>query len=104
MESRSLTLLEAMYANSFQPPLLHIYAKSKQWLINWTTQGLGASETTIGLKKLAGEFDIDTKAATGIAPGAGHKILEFAKESLEALQTDKVKRPYTHAFTCHVVS
>ncbi|KKP05589.1 aflatoxin B1 aldehyde reductase member 3 [Trichoderma harzianum] len=51
--------------------------------------GLGASETTIGLKKLAGEFAIDTKAATGIAPGSGHKILEFAKESLEALQTNK---------------
>lgn len=91
-----------MYANNFKPLLLHIYENPKQRLINWTTQGLGASETTIGLAKLAGEFAIDTKAATGIAPGAGHKILEFAKESLEALQTDKVNR--LCAFTCHVVS
>lgn len=96
MELTSLTLLEAMYANTFQPPLLHKYPKPKQWLIHWTTQGLGASETTIGLKKLAGEFAIDTKAATGIAPGAGQKILEFAKESLEALQTNKVNQAYMH--------
>ncbi|KAL6692382.1 Aldo/keto reductase [Trichoderma pleuroticola] len=59
--------------------------------------GLGASETVIGLKKLAGEFAIDTKAATGVAPGAGLKILDFAKESLEALQTDKVRVFFIHA-------
>ncbi|UKZ78632.1 hypothetical protein TrVFT333_006378 [Trichoderma virens FT-333] len=59
--------------------------------------GLGASETVIGLKKLAGEFAIDTKAATGVAPGTGQKILEFAKESLEALQTTKVRVFFLHA-------
>ncbi|KAH0489783.1 hypothetical protein TgHK011_001281 [Trichoderma gracile] len=59
--------------------------------------GLGASETVIGLKKLSREFAIDTKAATGVIPGAGQKILQFAKESLEALQTDKVRVFFIHA-------
>ncbi|KAL7929255.1 Aldo/keto reductase [Trichoderma chlorosporum] len=59
--------------------------------------GLGASETVIGLKQLAGEFAVDTKAATGVAPGAGRRILEFAQESLEALQTIKVRVYFLHA-------
>ncbi|KAL6852090.1 NADP-dependent oxidoreductase domain-containing protein [Trichoderma novae-zelandiae] len=59
--------------------------------------GLGASETVIGLKKLSREFAIDTKAATGVVPGAGQKILQFAKESLEALQTTKVRVFFLHA-------
>ncbi|KAL7940177.1 Aldo/keto reductase [Trichoderma barbatum] len=59
--------------------------------------GRGASETVIGLKKLAHEFAIDTKAASATTPSAGQRILEYAKESLEALQTAKVRVFFLHA-------
>ena len=44
----------------------------------------------MGQKNLAAEFAIDTKAATGVVPGAGKNILQFAKESQEALKTKRV--------------
>lgn len=53
-------------------------------------QGLGASETVLGQLQVAKEFKVDTKAPTGIIPGAVTKIFEFAKESLDALPTERV--------------
>jgi aflatoxin B1 aldehyde reductase len=51
----------------------------------------GPSESILGQRGLASEFTIDTKAATGMSAGSGRKILESAKDSLEALQTTKVR-------------
>jgi aflatoxin B1 aldehyde reductase len=42
------------------------------------------------VRKLTSEFNVDTKADTAIFPGSGRKIAQFAKESLENLQTEKV--------------
>lgn len=54
------------------------------------------------MRKLASEFNIDTKADTAIFPGSGRKIAQFAKESLENLQTDKVRaaRQVVHDIPC----
>lgn len=66
-------------------------AKRRDLQVCWhNSQGLGASETVLGQLHVAEEFNIDTKAATGVQAGAGAKIADFAKESLDALQTNKV--------------
>lgn len=78
--------------------LLHVMRNHNIRVIDTArSYGLGASETVIGLKNLSREFAIDTKAATGVIPGAGQKILQFAKESLEALRTNKVRVFFIHA-------
>ncbi|KAL9941227.1 hypothetical protein D7B24_004549 [Verticillium nonalfalfae] len=61
--------------------------------------GNGASETALGNKKLAQEFKVYTKAATGVIEGTGKKdlILNFANESLKALQVDKIPLYLLHA-------
>lgn len=55
-----------------------------------TARAYGDSEKSIGMRKLASEFNVDTKADTAIFPGSGRKVAQFAKESLENLQTEKV--------------
>ncbi|KAK5994256.1 Oxidoreductase sirO [Cladobotryum mycophilum] len=62
-----------------------------------TARSYGASESAVGKLKASSEFIIDTKAATGVAPGAGQRILEFAAESLKELQTTKVRTYFLHA-------
>ena len=54
---------------------------------------MGMSETTIGNKGLGKEFTVDTKAATGVMRGMAEedKVLQFAKESLDALKLNKVR-------------
>ena len=50
------------------------------------------SEKAIGERKLPAEFNIDTKANTGVFPGSGRNILESAKESFADLGVDKVSQ------------
>jgi hypothetical protein len=64
---------------------------------------MGASEVALGNKGLADEFIVTTKAITGQGDGTGKRdrILQNAKDSLEALKVDKVSlsgiRPATDA-------
>ncbi|KAH8897515.1 Aldo/keto reductase [Thozetella sp. PMI_491] len=61
--------------------------------------GNGESEATIGKMSLVPEFTIDTKGASGmfVGSGAGSKILENAKASLEALKLDRVRVYFLHS-------
>ena len=53
---------------------------------------MGASEEAIGNKKLGAEFNIWTKAPTGLGGGAGKRenILEQGRKSNEVLKLSKV--------------
>ncbi|KAL8899091.1 MAG: hypothetical protein Q9192_001748 [Flavoplaca navasiana] len=62
-----------------------------------TARLYGPSESILGQRGLASEFTIDTKAATGLSAGSGKNILQSAKESMEALQTNKVRIYLLHA-------
>jgi aflatoxin B1 aldehyde reductase len=56
-------------------------------------KGAGESETAIGMRGLAREFSVDTKANTALIPGSGKNIASDAAASLKALQTEKVSLP-----------
>lgn len=57
-------------------------------------QGMGDSELTLGKKNVASQFTITTKAPTMAGNGAGSRenVLKAAKESLEVLKLQKVRK------------
>ncbi len=60
----------------------------------------GPSESILGQRGLPSEFTIDTKAATGLILGTGKNILQSAKDSMEALRTNKVPVPFLYRDAC----
>ncbi|KAL8983822.1 MAG: hypothetical protein Q9177_004871 [Variospora cf. flavescens] len=69
--------------------LLDVMRKHQLTMLD-TARLYGPSESILGQRELASEFTIDTKAGTGLSAGSGKNILQSAKESMEALRTNKV--------------